>query len=291
MFDSQEYTAVKGTKISLIKPEGFTEADNFSGFEQVQTGSSIMVTEMPAAYSKVAPAFSAENLQSRGMTLLSKEELPIDDYPGQLFRVTQVVNSIPFVKWIAIFGDETETILIAATMPQELEDSLSETLKDSVLSAKWHKGLAVNPFADLNFQVDIIAPLKFTQRIQNTLLYTQDGVIPAKSPEDPLFVVGQAISDIAVTDEKLFSENRITQTAQVTNLLIESSREISINGLQGYEIIAKANDLQTNTPLVIYQVILFEKQTYYIMQGMVGARLRSVYLDEIQQMARSFRKK
>ncbi len=288
---SQEYTAVQGTKISLIKPDGFTVAVNFSGFQQLDTGASILVTEIPGSYSQITAGFTAENLKTRGMTLLSKEDVTIDGYSGQLLKVTQVANSTTYLKWIAVFGDETEIILITATLPQQLEKSLSQRLQKSVLSAKWQKNRAVDPFADLNFAIENPPSLKFTQRVINILLYTKDGVIPVKTPEAPFVVVGQSLKKVLVSNPKQFSETRLTQTVQIRDLSIESGREIRINGLKGYEIVATAKDENTDTPLVVYQVMLFHEQDYYILQGRVGANLREEYLDDFQRMAMSFKKK
>ncbi len=288
---SQEYTAVQGTKISLIKPDGFTVASNFSGFQQLDTGASILVAEIPNPYSQVAGGFTAENLKTRGMTLLSQEKVTINGYSGQLLKVTQVANSIAYLKWIGVFGDETETILITATLPQQLEKSLSQQLQKSVLSAKWEKNRAVDPFADLNFAIENPPSLKFTTRMVNTLLYTRDGEIPTKTPEAPFVVVGQSLQKVLVSNPKQFSETRLTQTAQIRDLSIESSREISINGLKGYEIVATAKDEKTAIPLVVYQVMLFDEQDYFILQGIVGANLRKEYLDDFQRMALSLKKK
>lgn len=285
----QNYTAVRGTKISLIKPEGFTEAETFPGFQQTDTGASIVITEMPAPYSQIASTFTKENLKARGMTLLGKQNVTIDDYKGQLLQVTQVAHFTTFAKWIAVFGDATATVILVASLPQEMEDTLSEPLRDSLLSAKWQKNKVLDPFAFLNFAIDTTPNLKFTQRVQNMLLYTKSGVIPTKSPEEPLFVVGPALSNIEVINQKQFSEKRIAQTEQVKNLAIDTSNEINIDGLSGYEIVARALDVETNTPLVVYQVMLFKGKTYYIMQGIVGSKLKTEYVDDFQKMARSFR--
>ncbi|HEY9875148.1 MAG TPA: hypothetical protein V6D12_17070, partial [Candidatus Obscuribacterales bacterium] len=74
---TQTYTPVRGTRVSLIKPEGFTPAKNYSGFEQNNTGAGIMITEMPAPYSQIAPGLNAANLKTRGMALLKKESITI----------------------------------------------------------------------------------------------------------------------------------------------------------------------------------------------------------------------
>lgn len=288
---NQNYTTVRGTRISLIKPEGFTEAKNFPGFQQTDTGASIVVTEMPAPYSQIASTFNTKKLKNRGMTLLRRQNFTIDGYEGQLLQVTQVAHFTTFTKWIAVFGDETETVMLVASLPQEMENTLSKPLRDSLISAKWQKNKVLDPKADLNFAIDTTPGLKFTQRVQNMLLYTKSGVIPAKSPEEPFFIVGPAFSKIEVTDQKQFAEKRIAQTAEIKNLSIDISNEIKINGLSGYEIVARAVDVQTNMPLVVYQVMLFEGQTYYIMQGIVGSGLKTEYLDDFHKMARSFRLK
>lgn len=288
---SQNYTPVRGTRVSLIKPQGFTEAQNFSGFRQNDTGSAIIVTEIPAPYSQVAPGFTPENLKARGMYLIGQKKLTIDGHSGQLLQVTQVAYLKTFIKWIVVFGDETETITIVASLPQEMKNALSEPLKTAILSAKWQKDRVLDPLADINFAVDVTPDLKFTRRVQNILLYTKDGVIPVKSPVDPFFLVGQAISDIEVSNPKQYSENRLAQTEQINKLKINTSNPIKIDGLSGYEIVATANDVESNTPLFVYHVMLFDKKTYYIIQGFVGSQLKMEYWDDFKTMASSFKRK
>jgi hypothetical protein len=246
---------------------------------------------MPAPYTQIASGLNAANLKTRGMTLLKKQSISIDGYSGQLLQVTQVANLIEFVRWLVVFGNETETVIIAASLPKNLQSSLSLPLKSSILSARWQKNKVLDPLADINFAVESKPSLKFTLRVQNSLLYTRDGVIPTKSPESPIFIVAQAISKIRVKDRKQFSENRLAQTAQIENLSIDTSSAIGINGLSGYEIIAKARDRDTNTPLTVYQVMLFEEDSYYIIQGIVGEKLKAEYLNDFQAMARSFKRK
>ena len=103
-----------------------------------------------------------------------------------------------------MFGDETGTILLTANFPQQLENSLSQLIKNSLLSAKWGKNRAVDLFADLNFAIENPPSLKFAGRVLNILAYTRDGVIPIKTPEEPLFVVGQSLNKVLVIEPKQF---------------------------------------------------------------------------------------
>jgi hypothetical protein len=285
------YADVRGSKVSLIKPQGFTTADTFPGFQQDSTQASIVVTELPASYQQAVAGFTAANLKTRGMTQIGREQITVDGNPGLLLQLTQAANGTTYRKWIAIFGDANETVTIVATVPQTEKPSLFRSLRSSVTSAKWNKTKVVDPFADLKYAVTATPDLKFTKRIQNSLLYTKDGVVPAKDPNDPILVVSQAISTVVVIDPKDYSQKRLALTPQAKNIEIVSTDPVTVDGLQGYEIVANAIDASTNKPIVLYQVMLFEGQTYYIIQGLVDNNTRSKYLPEFKKIATSFRKK
>jgi hypothetical protein len=287
----RSYTDVRGSKVSLIKPPGFATADTFSGFQQESTQASLVVTEMPGAYQQVVASFTADTLKTRGMTQIGKENITIAGYPGLLLQLTQSANGSTYRKWIAIFGDASETVAIVATLPQAGKPSLFRSLRTSVTSAKWNRTKVVDPFADLKYAVTATPDLKFAKRIQNALLYTKDGVVPATNPNAPILVVTQAISTVVVIDPKQYSQKRLTQTQQAKNIEIVSTAPITIGGLSGYEIVANAVDASTNKPIVVYQVMLFEGKTYYIIQGLVGSETKSKYLPEFKKIATSFRKK
>jgi hypothetical protein len=285
------YTDVRGSKVSLIKPTGFTTADKFPGFQQDSTQGSIVVTEIPASYQQVVVGFTAANLKTRGMTQIGREKITIDGNPGLLLQIAQAANGTTYRKWIAIFGDVNETVTIVATLPQDGKLSLFRSLKNSVTSAKWNKTKVVDPFADLKYAVTATPDLKFAKRIQNALLYTKNGAIPAADPNDPILVVTQALSTVVVIDPKEYSQKRLTQTQQAKNIEIIATDPVTIGGLQGYEIVANAIDASTNKPIVVYQVMLFEGQTYYIIQGLVDSNAKSKYLPEFKKISTSFRKK
>src|SRR5687768_14607195 len=67
---------VRGTRVSMPVPAGFTEATSFSGFQQAATGSSVMVTELPAPFAQIASGMTPEQMGPRGMKLLSREPHP-----------------------------------------------------------------------------------------------------------------------------------------------------------------------------------------------------------------------
>jgi hypothetical protein len=283
---------IAGTRISLRTPDGFTPSTQFSGYWQESMGSSIIVTEFPAPFSEILSGFSnPSELSKRGMSLLSRRGVEVNEQKGELLKVQQNASGIEYLKWLLIFGDEKESVMVVAAFPKELETELSEKMKASVLTAKWYKGTKVSPTEGLNFSFNEQGELKLAKRIANSLLYTKSGIFPSKAVDDPLFIIGQALSKIEIGDKEEFAKSRISQTATITDIEIEKSTRVVLDNLSGYEIIAKGKDVESGELMMIYQMILFEDQGYYIMQGLVSEKQRHNYLPAFKGMAVSFKRK
>lgn len=123
------------------------------------------------------------------------------------------------------------------------------------------------------------------------MLYTKSGVFPSKAVDDPLFIIGQALSKLDIDDKQQFAKSRISQTATVSDIEIEQLSQVTVDNLNGYEIFAKGNDRESGNSMLIYQMVLFEDQSYYIMQGLVSSKQGQMYLSVFKDMARSFRRK
>ena len=68
-------------------------------------------------------------------------------------------------------------------------------------------------------------------------------------------------------------------------------REVSIDGLSGYEMVATGTHFMSDTPVIVYQVMLFDDKTYYAMRGMVASAQASHYGNTFPQIAQSFKRK
>lgn len=284
----QEYVSYPAAGVKLIRPSGFDDAENFHGFQQPSTQSSVMVLMIPGPYAETTRGFTAEQLKTRGITLRSKEAVEIDGETGLLLSVTQNAYGTEFAKWIVAFGSETETRMVTATFPQSEEANLSDALKEVVLSTKIDDTPATTPGDDVGFAMEASAKLKLTKGIGKMLMYTKDGAIPAKSLEDPMFIAALSLSKISIDNKREFAVQRLFQTAHTRISSVTSNSEIKINGLEGYEIVADAEDADSGTALKVYQVVLYAEGSYILMQGLVGVTVADQYLPEFKTMARSF---
>jgi hypothetical protein len=286
------YTKVPGTRISLIKPEGFSLSRAFAGFEQKETASSIVVLEMSAPYREAIKGFSdAQKMSQQGMKLLLQKEVVVDGQAARLYQLRQTAQGTAFVKWVVVFGDDTHIVMINAMCPETHKGTLADPLRQAALSVKYDRDQAPDPDEGLPFTLTHQGKLKRAGRITRTLMYTLSGEIPIPSPESPLFAVAKSISSVFSTaDAKTLAEQRLHQMATVSHISIQTSTPITIDGLQGYEIEATANHLQSGVPLAVYQVMLFDGGTYILMQGKVGTSGREEFLPEFKALAKSLRR-
>ncbi len=286
--EQARYTSFATAGIKLIKPDGFDPAESFDGFQQTSTQSSVMAITLPGPFSKVTSGFNATQLKARGITLKSSENISIDGSKGILINLTQTAYGIEFSKWIVAFGNEQETKMVTATFPKNRSAKLSPILKSVVLTAKHDTTPPPALGSNLGFKIIPSPKVKLTRVIAKALMYTKDGSIPAKSPEDPLFIVARSFSEVEIGDKKEFSTRRISQQNSIKVNSVISTDRIVIDGLDGYEIIAEAKDTASDTPITIYQTMLFDKKSYILIQGIVGTNILDQYLPEFKAMARSF---
>ena len=282
---------VPGTKVTLVPPAGFVPAEQFPGFQRVEAASSIMVTEMSAPSAEIRTAMTAEGLATRGMTLLNALPGKVADHDATLLHVSQIANGAVFEKWMLVFGDQANTVMVVATFPQALSASLSEPMRQSVLSTRWDPTQQVGLFDGLKFRVAETGRLKFARRVSNMIMLTRAGDQGPVAPGDPFAVVGASLSQIDVAANlEGFSRQRLSQTAEITGLAGLVGRPTEVDGLPAYELTAEAKDLNTGTPLSLYQLVVAEGSHYYLVQGLVGQAQSQRYLPEFRQIAESLRR-
>jgi hypothetical protein len=286
-----DYVSFPACGIKIRQPEGFEKADSFDGFGNPETQSSVMAMSIPGPYSKVAAGFTQEQMKARGWTLQSKQDVKVDGLPGILAHFEQPAGGQLFLKWSLAFGDDRKTTLVTATAPKAQDRELAARLKAAVLSTRLDRHAPPDPGTDLPFTVAASPKLKLTPAISKTLAYTKDGVIPTESPKDPLFLAAPALGKVVAEDKRQYAERRLRQTAVTKGLALKSTHAINIDGLDGYESLAEAEDAESGAPLIVYQVILFDEGSYILMHGLVGTELRDEYLPEFKAMARSFQRK
>jgi hypothetical protein len=278
--------------LAIPLPSGFTKSTSFYGFEQAATNSSVMLSKIPGPFAAVTQGFNKSTLATRGITLISKQPIKIDNQSGFLLNVSQSAYGQKFLKWIVVFGNERETNLITATFPSD-NPQLSEPLKKVVLAVVPSK-IAAPALSTLPFTVTTVeglARVKNVAAFGKAAAFTKDGNMPSSAViTDPLLIVTPSLGAVPVGDRKSFAQQRLSGYPQVKIEKVVATNEVTIDNLPGWEITADARDLKTQSTLKIYQVMLFPKSGGYILTiGIVGDKQADLYLPKFKAIALSYR--
>lgn len=286
---TDNHQSIKGTKISLIPPIGFTEGLNFLGLQQSESGSSIMIIDIPGPYSETSRGITKENLLGKGIEVDQIENLIINEIPAIFVTGIQNTSGNSYTKYILVFGTDRETIIINGASPENLK-KIGEEVKKSMLSVYYESDRKIDPFESLDYKIDVSeAKLKFGKSMANSLMFSVDGQIPTSSSDKTKLIVTKSFSQMMQEDKKLFSINRLKQTPiEIKN--IEYTNEITIDEISGYEIHAKGTNLKTGEIENIYQVILFSDNFYYILFGTTNDET-SESIEKLKKAVKTFKRK
>lgn len=285
-----DHKIIPGTKCSIIPPENFVPATTFSGFQNNESGASIMVTELPAPVAAVTEGFTAEALKGRGLTLISKEPVEFNKLKATFIKVSQPANGITYLKQILIFGDSTKTVMLNGIYP-EAGKSIEEKIRVSLFSVVWNEKQDDHPLEAVKFRIDPTGTsFRFTKSISGSLLYTTDGQVPTKSAEKAMVVIANSLGNITVEDRKKVSLERLNKLPRGEYNVVKQIMPVTIDNLEGFEIVADGKD-QNNEPQLVYQVILFTVDGgYYILVGSATGKFDS-YLETFKKIAQTFKRK
>jgi hypothetical protein len=287
-----DYVSFPASGVKIQQPAGFEKDQSFDGFSNPESQSSIMAIRFQLPYAKINGAFTQEQLKTRGWTLRSRKDVKVDNLPGILIHFEQPLGDQAFLKWSLIFGNDQTTTMVTAAFPKKHEKQLSNLLKAVVLSSvQMNQSASFNAGTGLPFTLTASKKLKLTQSISRTLTYTKGGVFPGKSPMEPMFIVVPSIGKVLVANQPQYAEQLLQQMEDTKKLIVKSTKTIMIAGLHGYESLAEAEDEKLGTPFIIYQVILFNQDSYIRMLGLTKVELRDEYLPEFKAMARSLQRK
>lgn len=288
-------TRIAGTRVSIEPPADFAPATQFTGYQLEDVSASILVTELPAPLKEAsAGVVTPSELAKQNMRLLERRDVKVDGYSGFILHVEQTAYGTEFLKWILMLGNETECVMVTAAFPKDQARRLSQPMRASLLSTKWDVAKAVAVEEGLDFSVVEWGRLKLAKRLINTLLYTGDRIFPSKSPAVPFFMVGHLLPVLHLEgdDAKRFAETHVQSTKYVTDVRIEQTTPITIDGLNGYETLALGkDDDDAKQPIRMYQVMLFGDSNNYFMVGIIGGQYEAEHLASFKEMARSFKRK
>lgn len=286
-----ELREVRGTRVLVRLPPGFSPATSFAGFQDPERGLALMVSELSAPFEVVSAGFEdGGTLEGQGMKVLRRRTHRNGRYPGLLLEVEQRTKAGDFYKWIWLFGSQEECVIVLGACALDQGETHTDLLKALVLSSAWDAERTVDRDSALVFELGDTGGMERVEVVSGAL-----GYMPPRGPfggkdRRALFLCAPGMTAVP-TDREAYARARIQQTATFSNIEIESIEPVEVDGLQGYATLATALDENDGGRSFIYQVLLSEGMTYWVLSGMGPQPERAELLPLYRKTASSFRRK
>ncbi len=269
-----ELVEIPGTDVSLPLPEGFAVAPDFPGIGVDADLTSVLVTELPVPYAISKQRFDAASLARGGVTLRRSDPIRVDGHEGLLLHATQTAAGLEFRKWLVVFGDDTDSILLAATTPLDQEARHQDALVETLRGAKWHK--TAERVSELPFRIGEVPPFEIVSSASNAVVladpsFEAPGVVPS------LVTVGVSQATVQIGSLAGFARHRLTETPSIKEAEITSETDVELDGMPARRIEATAVDLEQDRPVRVLQLLATDGSHYFLVQGIADASRAEIF--------------
>ncbi|KQP39120.1 hypothetical protein [Methylobacterium sp. Leaf106] len=263
----------------------------FSGFERLEGGATLSIVELPpTAFVDLEKSFTDENLRTQGFVVATREAIKVaGDVDAVLFTGEQPAPegaATPAIKkWLLLVGDTTVTgIIIAQTVP---DAETPETMRNMLTSVKIRPELTLDEqVAALPFRIRESAGFRPVRVLAgNSVLMTQGPKDQMLNLEQPILVLAQAVQQPPQPEQRdAFARAALYSNQTMKDFAVERSQTYRQNGVDWHEIVARAVDGPSNTPVVVSQTIRFAPDGYLRALGVVRADQRSAMLSKFREV-------
>jgi hypothetical protein len=277
---------VAGTRVSLAPPAGFFRAAAFAGYEDPASGCALLVLELPGPLpGDPLAGLAALALGEEGFVLLDREPRGMGAHAGTLLHLRLTAGGAELERWLWAFGSESESALVAGTCRAELSERWSQALRDAVLSSVWEPGRAPQPRAGLGFRLGPLGDLKPCGRLGGMALFSAED-----ADGQPALLAGRTLGPAQPRQRETFARTRMLEVESLSDVVIEESRPITLDGLEGLAIVARGRGADDGVDYVLDQVMLFDGRTCWLIAGSAAAAERETFLPLFQRAAEGFRR-
>lgn len=282
-----EAVAVRGTTVALEPPPGFTNATNFAGFEHAESGSSIMVTELPKeAYERIAAAFAtrdeaARQFATQGVVVTDRAVVEVDGKDVVVLTGTQEVLDMRADKYIVLVrGDKTVLLTFNGIDGQITAAAARAAIESLRLGAE---PSMEEKLANLTFTVEVVAPFRIVDVLAGSSMMLSTGDLPARGAR-PIVVIASSLGGADSGDLAMLSERMLRETRGYSEAVITSAAPAPFAGALGFRI-----EADSGTNHVVHFLLVLPSGRYIRMIARGEAAQLLPLMESIEALARSVR--
>ena len=289
---------ILGTKYSIIPPnENFIRSSEYSGLQNKDLETGIKFTEIQLPFNEVLELFTKDLPPKNGELLVDKNFI-MNGFNSKLFKSNttnseissgfkNVSDSEKTITWILIYGNNDFSLVLTSSYKYSLDEILKSKIEKSLLSFIYLESKIVNPIDQLNFTLDTSnSDLMFaTILMQTGVAYSIDGKFPTEAQNK----CGYVVMVFPIGTEESEQEQRALKNFKKPEIKINATKKITIDGLNGYEIIGYETK-NKNEKVLKYQTTLFDENQQYVFIGSSNQN-SEINLIKFEKITRSFKRK
>jgi hypothetical protein len=282
-----------GSRFGFAPAPDMELSKRFTGFERKTGGATVSVVELPpAAFRDLSASLNAESLKAQGMAMKTREDVKLAGGPGVLFIGEQAgeqpAGSPTVRKWVLLASDPGVTGLIIG---QAVPDALSDDAMRAMLTS-----VSVRPALSVEQQVDAL-PFRIGERAGfrpvrvlggNSILLTDGPKDQMIGVDQPILVLAEAVQPPPPAEQRdAFARAALYANQTMKDFVIERSQGYRQDGADWHEIVARAFDIPSSTPVIVMQTIRFTPDGYFRSVGVTRIDKRTDYLPRFRQIVDS----
>lgn len=256
-----------GSLIGFVTPKGFEPSRRFPGFEDPNSGASMLILAMPPqAFPDVERQMSKENVKKQGIVEEKRETPPLADGKAVLITGSQEADGKKIRKWIFIGLKSEVTGLVVVQVPEEAKDAYPDAALRTAFST-----MAVRQAVPMEEQLTLL-PIRFDDlsgmRPFSLALANgkPNGAFLTEGPKDTLDATEQPLMIVSIGAgspeeagaRETFARNLFTGLAEFKDVRLIGAEMLRLpGGLQTHQLMADAKDAKSEVPMKIVQWIRF----------------------------------
>jgi hypothetical protein len=269
-----------GSRVGLAPPPGMTASEGFYGYEdRTNQVGMVMVPLPPDAYAELERTISPDALKKQGLTLESREPMPLAAGKAFLVIGRQQLDKVWIRKLILVADLSIATVLVTTQIPETARAHYPDAVIRTALAT-----LTTRPtvpveeqLALVPFKVGDLAGFKVAGVIPGRAVMLGEPHEPAPPPAAPRGVVPHIMVAVAPGgpapsgDRDHFARDVFAGVPNLKGIRITNSESLRIANQQGHQIMATAQDPVSGADLTVVQWLRFGGGAYLQVVGIAPA--------------------
>lgn len=291
-------------KISLIPPANFQLLPNDSGFFRTGSntasgGDQIRVLKLFIDFSQIKRPL----IDSAGAIAM---DVTINNYEGIYIRKAETIEGRTFTSLTLGFGNKAYSyVIVGVTQSAASESALKRSVQSAYVDTFGYEATnssmlskrsagALNRFQtkfESRFRIDLSGTAFRQAEIitDNHTIYTLDGAYPPIIDDKSFIEIQYIAATVSEPSHVDYAKDILTNRPGIRQASNLQDTTVRIDSLPGVDLVADAINVETSSPVKVYQSTLFGDGGVYIITGLSYMNQISA-IDLFKRVAKTFRR-